>query len=464
MSLAETALRKTKFSPFWLDTTERPHVAGQATGIITPDLLIVGCGFTGLWAAILAKEKNPDRDVVIIEANTAAAGASGRPGAILSSSVMHGLGHSKKLFPHEWKQLDRLGVENMAQIRAAIHRYQIDCDVEWAGELMVAMGEHGLEDIKSEHALTTELGKDVRILGQTEVHNQLNSPLFKGGLWSKTHAGLVNPAKLAWGLRSIAIDLGVRVYENTPMIRSTLLGKTVTIHTPMSQIKAGKVILATNAFTRHKRKISARVASIRDRIIVTEPLNCEQLAELGWDNRQGVRDTRTRLTYMRLTSDNRLLFGGRLGYFYNNQTEPDHDLRPDVYIELVQRLYKTFPVLAGTPISHAWSGPIALTKRMTAFFQPHYGGRMLYIGGYSGFGVAASRFFARVGLAIVDDDEIPERNFRFAQSRPGRIPPEPFRWIGLSLTAHALNSSEKNNGWKSRWLKLVSFLGFPVKF
>lgn len=464
MSIAETALRNTKYFPFWFDTAERPNTACRATGIIATDLLIVGAGFTGLWAAILAKEKNPDRGVVIIEASTTAAGASGRPGAILSSSVMHGLGYSKKLFPQEWEQLDRLGVENMSEFRAIIDRYNIDCDVEWAGELVVATGENGLADIKSEHALNIELSKDSTLLGQTEIQKQLNSPLFKGGLWSKDYAGHVNPVKLAWSLRSIAMALGVKLYENTPMVSSKLIEKTVTIQTPMSQISANKVILATNAFTRHQRKVSARVASIRDRIIVTEPLNDKQLSKLGWNNRQGVRDTRTRLTYMRLTSDNRLLFGGRIGYFYNNNTEPNHDLEPDVYIELVERLYKTFPVLSGTPISYAWSGPIALTKRMTAFIQPHYEGRMLYVGGYSGFGVAASRFFARVGLAILDNDEIPERHFRFAQSLPSRLPPEPFRWIGLSLTAYALNSNEKKNGWKSSWLKLVSLLGFPIKF
>ena len=220
-------------------------------------------------------------------------------------------------------------------------------------------------------------------------------------------------------------------------------GRSVIVQTPMSQIRADKVILASNAFTCGKRKISSRVVAIRDRIIVSEPLTSDQLKALKWDNRQGVRNTRTQLTYMRLTHDNRILLGGRIGYFHNNGTEANHDQRSDVYTGLVECLYETFPVLVGKPISHAWSGPIALTKRMTAFYQPFHEGNMLYAGGYSGFGVAASRFIAKVGLAIIDNIDIPERKLSFVQSRPGWIPHEPLRWIGTKLTVIALNSDDK---------------------
>ena len=460
---AELALRGTKFTPFWLDNPNRPPVEEKLTSNITTDLLIVGSGFTGLWTAVQAKEQNRDRDVVVVEANTVAIGASGRPGAVLSTSLMHGMENSNRLFENELAELDRLGKENMEQFRETIEKYNIDCDVEWTGELIVAVGENGVSDIEEEHALYVKFGHDAHLLSKSDVQKEINSPLFDGGLWSKRRSGTIHPAKLAWGLKRVAKELGITFYENTPMLSSKTHGNGVRVDTPEGSVVANKVILATNAFTKHKKKISGRVAAIRDRIVMTEPLTPEQFERLGWKNRQGVSDTRTQLNYMRLTKDNRVLFGGRLGYFFNNETDPAYDKTPAPFIRLVSDLYRMFPMLAGIKISHAWSGPIALTTRMTMHYQYFHGSKMIYTGGYSGFGVAASRFAARIALAIVDDVDIPERKLEFAKVLPAWIPPEPFRWIGTKITFYALDTCEAKGGWRILWLKLLDRMGFPLK-
>ncbi|WP_462157424.1 NAD(P)/FAD-dependent oxidoreductase [Pseudoalteromonas sp. GB56] len=460
---AKLALENTKFFPFWLDNPARPRPENKLEFHIKTDLLIVGSGFTGLWTAIQAKEQNPQREVVVIEANTAAIGASGRPGAILSTSLMHGMENSNRLFEKEMDELERLGKENMDQFRATIEKYNIDCDVEWTGELTVAVGKHGISDIKTEHELYVKFGHDAHLLSKEEVNKEINSPMFEGGLWSKKRSGTIHPAKLAWGLKRVAKELGVIFYENTPMIKSTSKGQRVLVKTPQGSVLANKVILATNAFTKHNRKISKKVAAIRDRIVMTEPLTQAQLDELGWHNRQGIYDTRTQLNYMRLTKDNRVLFGGRLGYFFDNNTDPEHDKTPEPYLRLVQSMYKTLPALRDVKISHAWSGPIALTTRMAVHYQTYHGGKMIYAGGYSGFGVTASRFAARVALAIVDNVDIPERHLDFARTTPAWIPPEPFRWLGAMITMYALDTCDEKRGWRVPWLRMVDKIGFPLK-
>jgi glycine/D-amino acid oxidase-like deaminating enzyme len=460
---AISALRDTKFTPFWLDHPKRPSIDDNLTSNIIVDLLIVGSGFTGLWAAVQAKEQNPDREVVVIEAATVAVGASGRPGAVLSNSLMHGMEHSNRLFEDELKELDRLGKENIDQFREAIEKYNIDCDVEWTGELIVAVGKGGVSDIEHEHTLYVKYDHDAHLLSKSEVRREINSPLFDGGMWSKKRAGTVHPAKLAWGLKRAAKELGVIFYENTPMLKSKKTGDAVWILTPEGSVTANKVIMATNAFTKQKKKVGGRVAAIRDRIVMTEPLTPRQFELLGWKNRQGVSDTRTQLNYMRLTKDNRVLFGGRVGYFFNNNTDPAYDKTPEPFVQLVSKLYKTFPALEGIKISHAWSGPIAFTTRMTMHFQHFHRSKMVYAGGYSGFGVAASRFAARIALAIVDDVDIPERKLSFARTLPGWLPPEPFRWIGVRITFYALDTYEAKGSWRKLWLKLVNKLGFFVK-
>ncbi len=460
---AKLALTNSKFTPFWLDNPDCPPAEDKLVTNISTDLLIVGSGFTGLWTAVQAKEQNPDREVTVIEANTAAIGASGRPGAILSTSLMHGMENSNRLFADEMPELERLGKENMDQFRQTIEKYNIDCDLEWTGELTVAVGKHGIADINGEHELYVKFGHDAHLLNKDEIRKEINSPLFEGGLWSKQRSGTIHPAKLAWGLKKVAKSLGVTFYENTPMLNSSTVGNKVVVKTPNGDISANKVILATNAFTKHKKKISRRVAAIRDRIVMTEPLSSEQLTALGWKNRQGIYDTRTQLNYMRLTKDNRVLFGGRLGYFFDNNTDPEHDKTAAPYIELVNTLYKTLPGLKGINISHAWSGPIALTTRMAVHYQYFHAGKMIYAGGYSGFGVTASRFAARVALAIVDNADIPERQLEFAKTVPAWIPPEPFRWIGAKITMYALDTCDAKGGWRIPWLNLVDKMGFPLK-
>jgi glycine/D-amino acid oxidase-like deaminating enzyme len=463
VAVIKQALGGTRFTPFWSDNPARPQASPTLTEDIACDLLIVGSGFTGLWAALQAKEKSPERNVVVIEAQEIANGATGRPGAILSTSLMHGMENSYRLFKPEMDELERLGKENMDGFAASIEKYNIDCDLEWGGELTVAVGKHGIDDIEREHELYVKFGHDAHLLDKDEIQKEINAPLFEGGLWSKKRSGTVQPAKLAWGLKRAAQELGVIFYDNTPMQDSLKTEKGIIVKTPSGKVIANKVLLATNAFTKHKKVISRRVSAIRDRIVMTEPLTPEQLEALGWKNRQGIYDTRTQLNYMRLTSDNRVLFGGRLGYFFDNNTDPDHDKTPEPYYRLVESLYKTLPALDGVKISHAWSGPIALTTRMAVHYQYFHDGDMIYAGGYSGFGVTASRFASRVAVSILDDEDIPERKLEFAKTVPGYIPPEPFRWIGAKITMYALDTCDEKGGWRIPWLKMVEWMGFPLK-
>ena len=273
----------------------------------------------------------------------------------------------------------------------------------------------------------------------------------------------MHPGKLVRNLKRVALELGVRIFENTPHLSNNLEGGKIQIKTPGATIDADRVLLATNAWAAGHRKIKTRVAAIRDRIVMTEPLTPEQMEKVGWKHRQGIYDTRTQLNYMRLTADNRILFGGRLNYFFGNNTDPAQDKTPEPYIRLLQSFYRTFPQLKGEiQFSHAWSGPIGLTTRMAVHYQRYHSGKMVYAGGYSGFGVTATRFGARVGLAVLDGLDIPETRMTFAKTLPNYIPPEPFRWIGAKITMYALDTVDEKGGWRILWVKMVQWMGFPV--
>ena len=460
---ARRSLAGTRFTTYWLDSLEAAGDEPALEGDTACDLLVVGGGFCGLWAAIQAREQDPDRDVVLIEAKSVANGASGRPAAIMSTSVMHGIDNTERIFPDDVAELERLGRENMDGFKETVERYGIDCDLEWGGEMKVSIGDDGLQTVDDDYQLYLRYGHDAVRLDKAGVQAEIRSPIFHGAAWSRQRSGTVHPGKLVRGLKRAALEIGVRLYENTPQLRNRKTRTGILIQTPRGTITARKVLLATNAWAAGHRHISRRVAAIRDRIVVTEPLTGAQMEKVGWQHRQGIYDTRTQLNYMRLTADNRILFGGRLGYFFGNNTDPAHDRTPEPYIRLVLSFYRTFPQLAGEiRFSHAWSGPIGLTTRMAVHYQKYHDGDMVFAGGYSGFGVTASRFGARVGLAILDRAEIPETRMRFAQTLPDYIPPEPFRWIGAQITMYALDTLDEKGGWRRLWVRMVQKMGFPI--
>ena len=461
--LARVALDATCFTTYWLDSLDPEVSLAPLEEDTRCDLLIVGGGFCGLWGAIQAKEKDADRDILLIEAQTIANGASGRAAAIMSTSVMHGIDNTERMFPDEVSELENLGRENMKQFAATLQRYDIDCDIEWSGEMKVSVGHQGLSTVDEDYRLYCKYGHDAVKLDRHKVQEEIHSPLFHAGVWSRQHSGTIHPGKLIRGLRQVALDLGIRIYEHTPHLSSSEKTGFIEVATPQALIKAKKVLLATNAWGAGHKRIKSRVAAIRDRILVTEPLTGRQMESVGWKNRQGIYDTRTQLNYMRLTKDNRILFGGRLGYFFGNNTDPADDRTPAPYISLAKSFYRTLPQLKDDiRFSHAWSGPIGLTTRMAVHYQRYYDGNMVFAGGYSGFGVTASRFGAKVGLAVLDGDDTPETRMTFATTEPGYIPPEPFRYLGAKITMYALDTVDAKGGWRRLWVKMVQKMGFPI--
>ena len=158
-------------------------------------------------------------------------------------------------------------------------------------------------------------------------------------------------------LKKTALDLGVPLHDLTPLKRIEEQGSTMRVVIRDGAVTVRKVLLATNALAVGHRNIKRRVAMVRDSTIMTEPLSDEQLGRIGWANRQGIYDTRTQLNYMRLTCDNRILFGGRLGYFLGGEQDPETDRRPETYERLAVAFFTTFPQLDDVASPMPGAGP-----------------------------------------------------------------------------------------------------------
>ncbi|MEV4533817.1 FAD-dependent oxidoreductase [Asanoa sp. NPDC049518] len=445
---------------FWLDRPERPDPLPPLSGSLDADLLVVGGGYAGLWAALLAKQDDPGRDVVLVEAGTCGWAASGRNGGFLASSLTHGLANGAARFPDEISTLETLGAANLDALLATISLFDIRCDVERTGEISLATAPHQLADLAADAALARRHGHDVVVLGRAEVRAEVDSPTYLGGVWHRDRTVMLDPARLAWGLRAACLSLGVRIYEHTRVTGLVRSGAGVLARCAGGAVRAGGVVLAANAFPPLLRRLRAYVVPVYDYALVTRPLTAAQLASVGWLRRQGLADSGNQFHYYRLTADNRILFGGYDAvYHYGNRMAPSLAREAPTFATLARHFFETFPQLAEVTFTHRWGGVVDTCTRFCAFFGTALGGRLAYATGFTGLGVGATRFGARVALDLLSGSPTPLTTLDFVRSRPMPFPPEPLRSLVINATRWSMAHADAHDGRRNLWLRTLDRFG-----
>ncbi|GAA1370872.1 NAD(P)/FAD-dependent oxidoreductase [Streptomyces beijiangensis] len=458
---AAQSLAEARPVSFWLEDPGKPETRPALTGEETCDLLVIGGGYSGLWTALLAKERDPQRDVVLIEGHEVGWAASGRNGGFCAASLTHGLANGLARWPGEIQQLEQLGEENLDAIEEAVTRYGIDCDFERTGEIDVATQPHQVDELREFHTEISERGfTGVEFLDRDAIRAEVDSPTFLGGLYDRRGVAMLHPAKLAWGLKRACLDLGVRIYERTRGLDLAASGAGMAVRTPYGRIRARHVALGTNIFPSLVKRVRPYTVPVYDYALMTEPLTADQLASIGWKNRQGLGDSANQFHYFRLTADHRILWGGYDAvYPYGGRLSADLDHGPDTYLKLAEHFFTCFPQLAGVGFSHAWGGAIDTCTRFSAFFGTAHGGRVSYAAGYTGLGVGATRFGADVMLDLLSGVRTERTALEMVRTKPLPFPPEPFAWAGIGLTKWSLARSDAQGGRRNLWLKSMDKLG-----
>lgn len=456
---AAAALSDARPVPFWTDRPERPDPRPALTGA-TPrtDLLVVGGGFTGLWTAIQAKEADPSRDVVVVEAGRLADGASGRNGGFMAPSLTHGLAQGVACWPDEMATLDRLAAENFAGIQQTLSTYAVDADFHVPGELTLALTDHQLPSVRESYDLHRAHGVPVELLDADQARARVDSPRYLAGMYDPKVA-LVDPARLVWGLARAASSLGVRIHEHTRATGFDTEGPGVRVRLNGGSIHAGRVVIGTNASQGVLRRFSAWVLPVYDHVLMTEPLTPDQLAAIGWEGREGLTDAGNQFHYYRRTLDNRVLFGGYdANYHFPGRIDPALEQSDASHGLLADHFLDIFPQLEGIRFTHRWAGVIDTTSRFTPVFGTALGGRMAYAVGYTGLGVASTRFGAAVALDLVDGKDSELTRLGMVRRKPIPFPPEPIRYAAVRATRSSL-AAEDRTGRRNLWLRTLDRMG-----
>jgi glycine/D-amino acid oxidase-like deaminating enzyme len=457
-----TAVADASPVPFWLDDPRRPEPLAPLAGLSDADLLVVGGGFSGLWTALLAKEADPSRDVLLLEGGRIGWAASGRNGGFCEASITHGFDNGFARWPEEIDVLQRLGEDNLDALEATLTRYGIDASFERTGVLGLATSPHHLDGLEEYAGLARAHGEEATVLDAEQTRTLVNSPMAIGSLRQEGSA-LVNPARLAWGLRDACLTLGVRIHENT---RATGFGDAsgagVAVVTESDAgpgtVLADRVALATNAFPPLLRRLSHYVVPVYDYVVMTEPLTSQHWDAIGWAGRQGLSNMGNQFHYYRPTDDGRILFGG-YDAIYQRQVSARHDQRVESFALLAEHLRQVFPVLEDVGFSHRWGGAIDTCSRFSAFFGTARDSRVAYAAGFTGLGVGATRFGAAVMLDLLDGRDTERTRTRMVSSKPLPFPPEPFRSAAIGLTTRSLAAADRNDGRRNLWLRTLDRLG-----
>lgn len=433
---------------FWLEeamAAEKRPDQPELRGSLRADVCIVGGGYTGLWTAIRLKEADPGLAVVLVERDICGSGASGRNAGYLLSWWAKFLSLRKVCGEAEALRIARASDEAISEIERFCVENHLDVDFRHDGWLWVGTN-------KAQVGLWRETMDAIARYGEAplvewssdEVVARSGSPIHLAGVCER-NAARVQPALLARGLRRVALERGVQIFEHSPLTELRL-GSPAVVRTSQGVVTAERVILAMNAWAIRWAEIRKAVVVVSGDMIITPPIP-EKLRRLGWTDGLTISDGRALLHYYRTTRDGRIAFGkgGMSGRFtFGGRVGSEVEGRSDFELQLLRLMRATYRELSDVGIATSWRGPVDRTRSGLPFFwRLGKHGNVLFAVGYSGNGVGPCYLGGRIlsSLALGHRDEWSECPL---VRRPTRdFPPEPFRYLGSQLIRRALLEKDR---------------------
>lgn len=408
--------------PYWTSNTPRPADLPVASDLPEQvDLAIIGGGYTGLNAARVLAQNGAS--VAVLEQNSMGWGASSRNGGMTTAGLKQTTANIFKWYGaekgHEFWQTSLDAVNLVEEI---IHTEAIACDWHRDGYVALAYKPSHFQAMrKKAQWYKQELDYDMQILEADELHTEIGSAVFYGGLCDSNGGGL-DPAKYVFGLACAAAKHGACLYENTAVtqIQPNNGPLPFTLHTTRGALGATEVIAATNGYTTNLVPgLPPKIFPVGSYCIVTAPL-APELQQAISPRRRMFYDSKHFLNYFRLTADGCLLWGGR------NNLSTNLDLRRSAEILRAQMVH-TFPQLREVPITHSWTGQLGLTFDL----MPHIGrlNGVHYALGYGGHGLSFATYLGtEIALLLTGKKthspfaEIAHRGKWFYRGRPWFTP------------------------------------------
>jgi glycine/D-amino acid oxidase-like deaminating enzyme len=355
-----------KSKSWWLESLPKDIVANPPLeGSQKADVTVIGGGYTGLSVGYHLKKIKPDADVRVIESDVCGYGASGRNGGF--SMTLFGLtkGITKFRFNDEKaRSAHRYMEEAVDYLHEVITQNAIDCDYERSGYLLVGTSPAQVKRVEHDFGIMERWGfGGVERWDQARLSREFNTDFYKLG-WFEPRCGILNPAKLARGMKQVAESKGTVIYEQSPVKSfGRANGSKFVVKTEKGEIQSDFLVFATNAYSVLFPELKSLQRPAFTHIVMTEPLTAKQMESIGWGCRAGIEDARDLIHYYRLTRDNRIVMGGGdVSFGYG--VDLNKDLNEKIFAHLENHIIEIFPQLKGIKTTHKWGGPVSVTMDM----------------------------------------------------------------------------------------------------
>jgi glycine/D-amino acid oxidase-like deaminating enzyme len=445
---------------FWLEqalagTIDDPN---PLHGALTSDVAIVGGGFVGLWTALMIKRRDPAVDVCIVEADVCGGGASGRCGGFVMTWWPKIVSLTTLLGAEEALRLIRASEAAIDEIQNFCSEHAPEAAFRRGGWLWTATtgAQLGAWDEVVSRAEALAPGT-FRQLDPREVARRSGSPQHLEGVIEPSNA-TVQPAALARAMRRYALQVGVRIFEQSKVTRIDR-GTTATLITAQGTMRAPSVVIATNAWAAALRPLRNKLFVISSDMIATEPI-ADRLDEIGWNQGEAITDSLTRVCYYRTTAEGRIAFGkggGNIAFGGRMHRAMHRDATRALTV--TREFQRYYPMLRTVKITHDWAGPIDRTSNSLPIFGRLYEDTNIFYGvGWSGNGVGPSVVGGRIlaSLALSQHDEWSQCGLVTASARS--FPPEPIRFVGAHIVREAIIRKEEAEALEKRAPRLATAL------
>ena len=422
-------------------------------------MVVVGAGYTGLWAAYYLRRADPTLRVAVLEQEVAGFGASGRNGGWCSA-----------LFPTAWNVLARKSspegalrlhraMQNTShEIGRVIEDEGIDAQFQRGGTVTLARSPAQLSRLRDDVATAHERGfteADERMLDAEEAAGMLAADGVLGGSFTP-HCATVHPARLARGLAQVVEASGADIFERTA-VRSIHPGR---VETDAGTVRAEVVLRATEGYTPRLEGQRREVAPVYSLMVATEPLDEATWASIGLggvtgEHRPTFSDGRHLIIYGQRTADGRLAFGGRgAPYHFGSRIRPSYDVEPRVFEDLRRVLRALLPQLGGESdgvrFTHQWGGCLGITRDWAASVGLDRQTGIGWAGGYVGDGVTTTNLAGRTLADLVTRSDTELVALPWVNHRSRRWESEPLRWLGINAGLRATRLADAEEAWTGR--------------
>ena len=389
------------------------------------DWLIIGAGYTGLSAARKLSEIHPGQKIIIVDAQLAGEGASGRnSGYLVDTTLNDGFTSNKKLSNYKKKtDIYKLGID---AVKKFIKEYQVDCDWNEAGKYFATSNNKDQKKLINFSNTLSKLGFENNLFNKEELSKKLGTNFYGLALYTKGGI-LLHPGKLVRGMID-TLPNNVELIEQSQMLEWNKILDTIYCKFKNNKITTKNIIFCTNGFLGSLGIKSNYNFPLTLTASMTKPLTNDEFKSIGEPKEWGVLPVRPMGATVRMTKDKRILIRNTAEVYCPFKMS-ENELKKRSLIQKIG-IKKRFPSLPSQIVESSWSGIVSRTRNSSQIFEK-IENNVFVAGCYNGSGIGVGTLFGEQIAIKASNENTDEINTIESKDKPTWLPPQPFLNLGI---------------------------------